>query len=260
MNNQQTENKMNQSEQINELASALALAQGEMQNAKKDVSNPFYKSKYADLASVMDTARPVLSKNGLSVAQLTEMTESGVILVTQLLHKSGQWLRASYPVKPLKDDPQGMGSALTYARRYSYGAIVGIATEEDDDGNAASGKQDNQKPTAKSVYGTQTDMKKRFKEIKDAILETGTHAELDAVTAKYKADFVSMKAIDETFFDDLKKIGEERRKAIALASQQRADLDGWPTDEPLEEDESACSKALSLPEGQSIPTFLAGSR
>lgn len=252
---------MNHSEQINELALALAIAQGEMQNAKKDVSNPFYKSKYADLASVMDTARPVLSKNGLSVAQLTEVTDGGVILVTKLLHKSGQWLCSHYPVKPLKDDPQGMGSALTYARRYSYGAIVGIATEEDDDGNAASGKQNSEKPTAKSVYGTSTDMKKRFKEIKDEILKTVTNAELDAVITKYKADFASMKAIDETYFDQLKQIGEERRKAIATVAQQRNDLDGeWVTDEPYEEEESASSKALSLPEGQTMPAFLAGGR
>lgn len=130
-----------QSEQINELAAALAKAQGEMENAKKDADNSFFKSKYADLASVVDAAKPALAKHGLAVIQSTQVFPDNdkTVLITQLCHSSGQWIRSWYPINPVKNDPQGMGSAHTYARRYSYSAIVGIAAE-DDDGNEASGK------------------------------------------------------------------------------------------------------------------------
>jgi hypothetical protein len=132
--------KQYQSENINELATALAKAQAEMTHAAKDSKNPHLKSKYADLSAILDAARPHLAKNGLSVVQITESDEAGsVILMSQLSHASGQWIRSWYPVKPVKNDPQGFGSALTYARRYSYAAIAGVAASgEDDDGNAAS--------------------------------------------------------------------------------------------------------------------------
>jgi len=128
-----------QSDAICDLAAALAKAQAEMTHASKDAKNPHLKSKYADLSAVIDAARPHLAKNGLSVVQVTETDEAGtVVLMTQLSHASGQWVRGWYPVKPVKNDPQGFGSALTYARRYSYAAIVGVAASgEDDDGNAA---------------------------------------------------------------------------------------------------------------------------
>jgi hypothetical protein len=131
---------MYQSESINELAGALAKAQAEITHAKKDENNPFFNKKYADLPAVIDAARAALSKNGLCVIQATQMMDDGrVYLVTQLSHSSGQWIRSSYPLKPVRDDPQGMGSALTYARRYAYASIVGVAASgEDDDGNAAS--------------------------------------------------------------------------------------------------------------------------
>jgi hypothetical protein len=133
--------KQYQSEAINDLAAALAKAQAEMTHASKDAKNPHLKSKYADLSAVIDAARPHLAKNGLSVVQVTDPGElDTVVLMTQLSHASGQWVRGWYPVKPVKNDPQGFGSALTYARRYSYAAIVGVAASgEDDDGNAASG-------------------------------------------------------------------------------------------------------------------------
>lgn len=131
---------MQQSEQINELAEALAKAQGQMQNAKKDSTNPHFKSNYADLAAIVTAIRQALSDNALSHVQATQVDELGnVTLVTTLAHKSGQWVRSFYPVRPVQANPQGFGSALTYARRYSLAAITGMAAEdEDDDGNAAS--------------------------------------------------------------------------------------------------------------------------
>lgn len=130
---------MGQSEQINELATALSMAQSEITGAVKDAENPFFKSSYADLLSVWDAARVPLTKHGLCVVQTTDVaTPSGDIdLVTTLAHKSGQWISGRLPIMPVKKDPQGIGSAITYARRYALSAIVGIA-QMDDDGEAAS--------------------------------------------------------------------------------------------------------------------------
>ncbi len=133
---------MSQSELINELASALSKAQGEMQAAIKDKVNPFFKSSYADLGSVWDAARPVLSKYGLCVMQTTELSpdRNQVIMVTTLAHTSGQWMKSYLPLNPSKNDSQGMGAAITYLRRYSLSAIVGVVCDEDDDGETAVGR------------------------------------------------------------------------------------------------------------------------
>ncbi len=127
---------INKSEAINELATALAKAQAKIRGAIKDTANPFFKSKYADLAAVWDVAREPLASNGLSVSQLPSTHGDLVQLDTILMHASGQWIASSLAVKPMKQDPQGVGSALTYLRRYSFSAMVGVA-QEDDDGNAA---------------------------------------------------------------------------------------------------------------------------
>lgn len=127
---------MDKSESINELATALSKAQGEMSAAKKDTTNPFFKSKYADLSSVWDAARTPLTKNGLSVVQTTNPTDGkSMELVTTLIHSSGQWIKGTMVMLPTKQDPQGMGSCLTYMRRYALSAILGIS-QEDDDANA----------------------------------------------------------------------------------------------------------------------------
>ena len=127
---------MNHSEQINELAEALAKAQGQIEGAKKDKANPFFKSVYADLASVWDACRKPLSDNGLSVTQCPEEADNGIAIETMLLHSSGQWIKSRYTMPVSKLDAQAVGSAITYARRYALSAVVGIAPE-DDDGNAA---------------------------------------------------------------------------------------------------------------------------
>lgn len=108
-----------------------------MTGAKKDSSNPFFKSKYADLHAVLEAVREPLSKNGLCVSQTIEVCDSGLQVVrTTLGHESGQYIGGVCPIINTKGDAQGMGSAITYARRYSLAAIVGIA-QMDDDGNAA---------------------------------------------------------------------------------------------------------------------------
>jgi hypothetical protein len=122
---------------IGALAAALAKAQGELRHAQKDRENTHFKSRYADLASVIDAVREPLSKNGLSYTQLPSSSPDGVVLTTILLHTSGEWVTSHLTVPLTKRDAQGVGSALTYARRYALASMVGIA-QEDDDGNAAS--------------------------------------------------------------------------------------------------------------------------
>lgn len=123
--------------ELKELATALAKAQAEMKNATLNKVNPHFKSKYADLAEIIDTTRAVLAKHGLSVVQTTEIQDGQLVLVTTLLHTSGQSLCGAYPLPMVLEKPQAMGSALTYARRYALAAITNIAAEEDDDANAA---------------------------------------------------------------------------------------------------------------------------
>lgn len=140
---------MNKSEQLNELAAALAKAQGQIKGALKDSANPFFKSKYADLSSVVEAIREAFSSNGLSYVQRTEPTEANEVRVeTVLLHSSGQWLSAGVLNIPVsKADAQGFGSALTYARRYGLSAAAGVAPE-DDDGNEAARAAPTITPTA----------------------------------------------------------------------------------------------------------------
>lgn len=127
---------MEQSGSVAKIAEALSKVQAELKPAPKDSENPFFKSSYADLATVCKTVFPVLTKHGLSVSQIAEGEGS---VTTILLHTSGEWIKGTLSLKPTKSDPQGMGSAITYARRYALASICGLATEdEDDDGNAAS--------------------------------------------------------------------------------------------------------------------------
>lgn len=128
---------MEHSETINQIAAAVIAAQGELGTAKKTADNPFFKSKYADLAAVVETARPVLTRHGLGVVQSADCDGELAVVETLLVHTSGEWFKSRTVLKPTKADPQGMGSAVTYARRYAFMAIIGMAAE-DDDGNAAS--------------------------------------------------------------------------------------------------------------------------
>ena len=166
---------MNKSETTAELAKALSKAQGLFDHAKKDVKNEFFKSKYADLASVIDAAKKPLSDNGLCVSQIVGMSESGdeTFLETILMHTSGEYIISRYPIRPIKTDPQSMGSAITYARRYAFSAIAGIAAD-DDDGNEASQAKPATKPQkpvekpAQSVQLSQADEMKYSNELDQA--------------------------------------------------------------------------------------------
>lgn len=130
---------MNRSETIGKLSEALSKAQACIKGASMDSKNPFFNSKYADLTSVWEACRGPLTENGLSVVQVTipHTQPDYICLETMLTHASGEWVSGELVMKPTKSDPQSYGSCLTYMRRYSLAAIVGICPE-DDDGNAAS--------------------------------------------------------------------------------------------------------------------------
>jgi len=161
------------SAEIHELAAALAKAQGEIDSAKKDSTNPFFQSKYADLAAVRDAIRAPFFNHGLSVAQIPQTRFEGqpesyewtakrsgevrygvkvfceVVVVTRLMHASGQWLEGEVSAMLPNGDPQAVGSAITYLRRYALQAVAGVAAE-DDDGEATTGQKG--APAAPAVH------------------------------------------------------------------------------------------------------------
>jgi len=120
-------------------AQALVAAIGELSNVPKTASNPYFKSKYAPLDAIVEATRPVLAKHGLAIQQQPLFMEGTAGVETTILHKSGHSTTTTL-LLPLKDQsPQGVGSAITYARRYALAAVLGLATEDDDDGNISTG-------------------------------------------------------------------------------------------------------------------------
>jgi len=120
------------SDSIKEISTALAKAQAVLTGAVKDSVNPHFKTRYADLASCWDACRKALTSNGIAVVQMPEKDMIGYYVETLLTHSSGEWIASKCYIHLQKDDPQGLGSAITYARRYGLSAMVGICPEDDD--------------------------------------------------------------------------------------------------------------------------------
>ncbi len=200
---------MQKSETINELAAALAIAQGQIKPALKDADNPFFKSKYADLASIWEAIREPLSKNGLSVPQFVENDGEFVTVTTMLCHKSGQWLSGSISLKPAKGDAQAAGSAATYGRRYGLSAIVGVVADVDDDGNAATFGGGKTRKTA-------TAMKTDFAKIKNELLSADS---LEALQNTWKFYNKEIAAMEEQFRIDLETAKETQKTTLQHKQQ-----------------------------------------
>jgi hypothetical protein len=130
---------MNKSESIKNIAGALVKFQASVSKVAKESNNPFFKSKYASLANILSTIQKPLSECGLAVSQFPD----GDALTTIILHsESGEWMESSYTMPVAKqNDPQAMGSAITYARRYALGSILNLNIDDDDDGEKAMGRQ-----------------------------------------------------------------------------------------------------------------------
>ena len=135
---------MNKSDNIAELAKALSKAQADMSGAKKSSNNPFFKSKYADLKEVIECVKEPFADNGLSFVQFPISNDGFAGVETVIMHSSGEWISNEYMLKVSKNDPQGIGSAITYARRYALQAACGVPSE-DDDGESAMGRPPKQK-------------------------------------------------------------------------------------------------------------------
>lgn len=179
---------MNQSASIAALAAALSKAQASITGALKDSSNPFFKSRYADLASCWDACRKPLTDNGLAVIQTIEAGEGRAILVTTLCHESGEWVKSYCPILTKDDSPQGQGSGITYARRYALAAMVGLA-QIDDDAEAAQGRtkpvvrQDPDLIAKIAATTSQTELTVLFKSVPAEVRE----AHMELFSARKKA-------------------------------------------------------------------------
>ncbi len=128
---------IDKSESISNLAAALVQFQMSVEKIKKQAKNPFFKSSYATLAQILDAIKTPLADNKLAFSQFPSGDNK---LTTILMHESGEYLMATVDMKPAKEDPQALGSAITYMRRYALGAVLGLNIDNDDDGNLASGR------------------------------------------------------------------------------------------------------------------------
>lgn len=129
-------------------AEAFCKLQSQIKPAVKDATNPAFRSKYADLGAVWEAVRGPLNDNGFGIIQAPQFEGDTMFLETILLHQSGEKMTSRYPLRPVKQDPQGFGGALTYAKRYAISAMLGVVADEDDDGNYASGQGNgHHKPT-----------------------------------------------------------------------------------------------------------------
>lgn len=215
---------MNKSETITELAKALVKFNSEVNKIAKDADNPFFKNNYATLDTIIDEIRPILSKHGLSIMQIPSGDGQNVTLKTLLLHESGEWLESDeLTMKPVKNDPQAVGSCITYARRYSLAAFLSLNTGEDDDGNDATYGKDKPKPKGNSgqapskPQGNGGNGKASEKQMKMI------HAKIAHISALAKTD-------KQTIEDTLKgNIGTDNLSEISsqVASKAIEVLMGW---------------------------------
>ena len=204
---------MNQSESIAKLSAALVKAQAEMSGAVKDSANPFFKSSYADLNSVIKAIKEPFAKYGLAYTQFPYTDDKGVGVVTRLIHESGEWLECGYTlplgfvkkdgvVEP-KLDPQAAGSAITYARRYALQAMAGIPAVDDD---AEGAMNRTQKPVARKIS------RKQAQVLHDLL--SSTKSDVGAFCGLFNTTDVD--SMDAQYFD----------KAVEMLNRKKEKLSG----------------------------------
>lgn len=235
------------SESIAKLAASLAKAQGSMRAAIKDAVNPHFRSRYADLAGVWDACREPLASNGLAVVQTPgEITERSITLTTLLCHESGEWLRSAFTIPVSKSDAQGVGSAVTYARRYALAAMVGIV-QDDDDGNAAAGPSQARKappaprPQPQDPVAQPQPQLQEFSLVRalEAIQQCGSIEELKGV---YADAYAAADALgDDKSLEQIVRLKDARKAALmpaAAPSRTKAAVKAKaaPAPEPVNDD------------------------
>lgn len=170
--------QLQKSDSIQNLTKALITFHVKVDTIKKDAKNPFFKSSYASLSNILDATNDALIESGLTIAQFP-VGDYG--LETILMHESGEWIQANYTMKPVKDDPQSRGSAITYARRYAIAAILSLNIDDDDDGNLAThGTPSPYENTEKGWLNTGTP---EFQKALDYMKGGGS---INAIKTKYK--------------------------------------------------------------------------
>jgi len=199
---------MKTSDTITKISSALVKAQGELNAVHKDGNNPHFRSKYATLQNIVESTRDTLRKHGLAVVQTFGETDGTYInLVTTLLHESGEYISGTFTMRPSKADPQGLGSATTYARRYALSAVLGIVTDEDDDGNASS--QPSRDRGLETKYGRDTTSNEL-----PWLNAVGKNGNFTATGNKIIQRFLDDASMDWVKVAEHYKISKEDRKAI----------------------------------------------
>jgi hypothetical protein len=202
---------MKTSDNLNELAKALAAAQGEMKNATLNKVNPHFKSKYADLAAIRDTVTPALAKHGIAVVQGTDTEENSIVVFTRLIHSSGQWIESRFPIP--YDKPQAMGSGITYGRRYTLSAVTNIAADEDDDGNAANEKAA-APPEPKKAYERNGIVRAEFERLQKGIYQVEAQGTMDDLAMFWKANAKSIAALPADWRAELEESKENAKAAL----------------------------------------------
>jgi hypothetical protein len=168
-----------------ELAKAMVAAQQSLGLVAKSAVNPHFKSRYADLATVLDAILPALNGAGISLLQAPGGdVEGNVTLTTTLLHESGEWMESTLTMRPTKADPQGVGSAITYARRYAALAVAGAAPE-DDDGNSAS-QRDSKAASRKTYERLEKDAREAATNYGETGLETWYRANRQTIASMHE--------------------------------------------------------------------------
>jgi hypothetical protein len=206
---------------MEQLAKALSAAQAEFGTVPQSGMNPFHKSKYSTIEDYVNAAKPILAKHGLSISQAPNLMDGQFVLTTILMHQSGEHLASNQPIFSVKQDAQSMGSAITYARRYAYGAVLGMASGDfDDDGNAATAKPTKQANPPK----TQTPAKsaapkppsKAERRTPNSTIEERVNAapHLGGLTALYDGLKGEIEAMSE----------DERNEVLALFGKRKAEL------------------------------------
>ena len=209
---------MKTSEQTGEISAALAKAQSKMQNASLNKDNPFFKSKYADLAGIRDTVTPALSENQIAVSQTTEIDNGSLFVCTRLMHSSSQWIESRYPIMADTNKPQAMGSAMTYARRYSLSAICGISSEQDDDGNEAA-EHGRKAPETRNVAGTPKASKAVNREpFTKLISEARLSTSVDMLRAWVKTKRAEIDALPPDWVDEFSEEYETIRESLSVTA------------------------------------------
>lgn len=221
---------MNHSESIKEIAVAMNKAQSEITAAKKDSANPFFKSSYADLGSVIKAVKLAMSENGLSYMQAPEMSEHSVGVTTLIMHTSGEWVQSSLMLPLQKMDPQAAGSAITYARRYALQSLMGLPAADDDAEFAMARLEENQ-PIIGITSGQPLD-KAKLERARDYV-EGLLHADTDEPDyAKMQAAFNRLSPDEQVAVMDMfgdKKLGRKNyRTVINDCLKMALDPDGKP--------------------------------